>query len=177
MRAWRSSTLRTHSSRHTGFLAARIPALPGTRPALHRRTGLLQAHQRSRKAMMEASGTTAKDYQWAVFHQPNTKFPQRAASQLGFSRSRSHPAFSRRSSATPMRGCHHWPDCHPGCGQTGRPHPDGLVRFWAGSDAFDLRVTEKLPERRDKAPKTQDYIARRTEIDYATMPACAGRLR
>src|SRR5512142_324141 len=27
--------------------------------------------------LMEASGTTAKDYKWAIFHQPNTKFPQR----------------------------------------------------------------------------------------------------
>jgi len=35
----------------------------------------------------------------------------------------------------------------------------------AGSDAFDLRVADKLLERRDKALKTQDYIARRTEID------------
>ena len=36
-------------------------------------------------ALMQAAGTTAKDYKWAVFHQPNTKFPQRVASQLGFS--------------------------------------------------------------------------------------------
>jgi hydroxymethylglutaryl-CoA synthase len=36
--------------------------------------------------MMEAYGTTAKDYNWAVFHQPNTKFPQRVAGQLGFTK-------------------------------------------------------------------------------------------
>src|SRR5512136_318273 len=35
--------------------------------------------------LMQAAGTTPKDYKWAVFHQPNTKFPQRVASQLGFS--------------------------------------------------------------------------------------------
>src|SRR5512139_4059960 len=38
------------------------------------------------KHLMEASGTTAKDYRWAIFHQPNTKFPQRVAGQLGFSK-------------------------------------------------------------------------------------------
>jgi hydroxymethylglutaryl-CoA synthase len=38
----------------------------------------------------------------------------------------------------------------------------------AGSDVFDLRVTEAISERRDKAVKTQAYIARRTQIDYAT---------
>ena len=32
----------------------------------------------------------------------------------------------------------------------------------AGSDAFDIRVTERITERQKKAPYTQDYIARRT---------------
>src|SRR5512141_1591636 len=36
-------------------------------------------------AMLQSSGTTAKDYKWAVFHQPNTKFPQKVAKSLGFS--------------------------------------------------------------------------------------------
>ena len=38
----------------------------------------------------------------------------------------------------------------------------------AGSDAFLIRVTEAIHERRHRAPSTRDYIARRTEIDYAT---------
>jgi hydroxymethylglutaryl-CoA synthase len=38
----------------------------------------------------------------------------------------------------------------------------------AGSDAFDILVTQAILERRERAPKTQDYIARRTEIDYGT---------
>ena len=36
----------------------------------------------------------------------------------------------------------------------------------AGSDAFDIRVTEAINECRRRAPLTVDYIARRTEIDY-----------
>jgi hydroxymethylglutaryl-CoA synthase len=46
----------------------------------------------------------------------------------------------------------------------------------AGSDAFDITVTDKLTERRDKALKTQDYIARRTEIDYATYARFRGKI-
>jgi len=38
----------------------------------------------------------------------------------------------------------------------------------AGSDAFSLRVTDRIGDARDRAPKTRDYIARRVEIDYAT---------
>ena len=38
----------------------------------------------------------------------------------------------------------------------------------AGSDAFSLRVTDKIAERRDRAPLTKDYIARCKYVDYAT---------
>jgi hydroxymethylglutaryl-CoA synthase len=37
----------------------------------------------------------------------------------------------------------------------------------AGSDAFDLTVTERILERQRLAPLTRTYIARRTVIDYA----------
>jgi hydroxymethylglutaryl-CoA synthase len=38
----------------------------------------------------------------------------------------------------------------------------------AGSDAFSIQVTERILERRERAPSTRDYIARRKAIDYAT---------
>ena len=38
----------------------------------------------------------------------------------------------------------------------------------SGSDAFDIRVTERLEEVRGRAPSTEAYISRRTQIDYAT---------
>jgi hydroxymethylglutaryl-CoA synthase len=46
----------------------------------------------------------------------------------------------------------------------------------AGSDAFAIRVTEAIRERRDLAPRTQAYIARRTEIDYGTYVRYRGKL-
>jgi hydroxymethylglutaryl-CoA synthase len=46
----------------------------------------------------------------------------------------------------------------------------------AGSDAFKIRVTEGLLERRERAPLTSDYIARRTEIDYAMYARMRGKL-
>ena len=53
-----------------------------------------------------------------------------------------------------------------------------LVSFGsgAGSDAMDITVTDRILERRDKALKTQEYIARRTEIDYATYTRLRGKL-
>ncbi len=38
----------------------------------------------------------------------------------------------------------------------------------AGSDAFSIRVTDRIVDVQDRAPKTQEYIARRKVIDYAT---------
>ena len=47
----------------------------------------------------------------------------------------------------------------------------------AGSDAFDITVTERLLDVRDRAPKTEDYIARRVEIDYATYSRFRDKLK
>ena len=46
----------------------------------------------------------------------------------------------------------------------------------AGSDAFGILVTEKITERQNQAPQTQQYIARRTEIDYALYARMRGKL-
>ena len=129
------------------------------------------------KALMEASGTTAKDYQWAVFHQPNAKFPQRAASLLGFKPEQIAPGLLSPVIGTTYAGA-------AIIGLTAildvaKPGDHILMVSFgsgAGSDAFDITVTDKLPERRDKAPKTQDYIARRTEIDYATYARLRGKI-
>ncbi|HBG74935.1 MAG: hydroxymethylglutaryl-CoA synthase [Chloroflexi bacterium GWB2_49_20] len=129
------------------------------------------------RAMMEANGTTPADYKWAVFHQPNTKFPQRVASMLGFSKEQIEPGLlvqviGNTYAGAAMIGLTSILDiAEPGDRIL-------MVSFGsgAGSDAFDLLVTDKLPERRMSAPLTRDYIARRTEIDYATYARTRGIL-
>ncbi len=129
------------------------------------------------KALMEANGTTAKDYKWAVFHQPNTKFPQRVAGMLGFSSEQIAPGL-----LVPVIGNTYAGAALIGLTATLDMAEPGerilMVSFGsgAGSDAFDIHVTEKLLERRERAHKTQDYIARRTEIDYATYVRYRGKL-
>lgn len=129
------------------------------------------------KALMAALGTSAKDYRWAVFHQPNTKFPQRVAAMLGFTPEQIEPGL-----LVPTIG-----NTYAGASIIGLTaildvaQPGDrilLVSFGsgAGSDAFDLTVTEKLLERRDRAPFTRDYIARRTEIDYGTYVRYRGKI-
>lgn len=127
--------------------------------------------------LMEALGTTAKDYAWAIFHQPNTKFPQRVASQLGFSKEQIAPGL-----LVPVIGNTYAGAALIGLTATLDIAEPGdrilMVSFGsgAGSDAFDIVVTDRLAKRRDLANKTIDYIARRTEIDYATYVRYRGKL-
>ena len=131
----------------------------------------------SSKVLMEALGTTAKDYKWAVFHQPNTKFPQRAAQMLGFTPEQIAPGL-----LVPVIG-----NTYSGSSIIGltavldiaQPGDRILLASFgsgAGSDAFDLTVTDKITERQGKATKTQEYIAQRTEIDYATYARMRGKI-
>jgi hydroxymethylglutaryl-CoA synthase len=128
-------------------------------------------------ALMEATNTKPSDYRYAVFHQPNTKFPERVAAQLGFSKEQIAPGL-----LVPVIG-----NTYAGAAIIGLTaildiaQPGDrilMVSFGsgAGSDAFAIQVTEAINQRRDKALHTQDYIKRRTEIDYATYTRYRGKL-
>jgi hydroxymethylglutaryl-CoA synthase len=127
--------------------------------------------------LMEASGTTPKDYKWAIFHQPNVKFPQKVASQLGFSLEQITPGLLVNVIGNTYAGA-----AVIGLTATLDIAQPGdrilMVSFGsgAGSDAFDITVADKVTARQGLAPKTQEYIARRTEIDYATYARYRGKL-
>ncbi|NMB54803.1 MAG: hydroxymethylglutaryl-CoA synthase [Leptolinea sp.] len=129
------------------------------------------------KALLELSGARAEDFTYAVFHQPNAKFPQRVAGLLGFKPEQIAPGL-----LSPVIG-----NTYAGAALIGlsavldiaRPGDRVLVVSFgsgAGSDAFDIRVTDRITERQKKAPSTQDYIARRTPIDYGTYVRYRGKL-
>lgn len=129
------------------------------------------------QALMDASGTTAADYRYAVFHQPNTKFPERVAAQLGFKKEQIAPGL-----LVPIIG-----NTYAGAAIIGltaildiAEAGDRILMVsfgsGAGSDAFAIQATEAIASRRDLAPRTQDYINRRSEIDYATYTRYRGKL-
>ena len=47
----------------------------------------------------------------------------------------------------------------------------------AGSDAFSLTVTDRIEKVRNNAPKTDDYIAKKTNIDYGMYVKFRGKLK
>ncbi len=129
------------------------------------------------QSLMDAIGTTPRDYRFAVFHQPNTKFPQRAAAQLGFTPEQVQPGL-----LAPVIG-----NTYAGAALIGltavldiaQPGDRILVTSFgsgAGSDAFSIRVTDLIEARRGLATTTAEYIARRTQIDYATYTRFRGKL-
>jgi hydroxymethylglutaryl-CoA synthase len=127
--------------------------------------------------LMELLGTTAEDYDYAIFHQPNVKFPSRVAKQLGFK-----PEQVETGMLSGEIG-----NVYAGSSMTGltavldvaKPGARILLVSYgsgAGSDAFSIRTTDRLTERQGLAPSTRDYVARRTEIDYATYSRYRGKL-
>ncbi len=129
------------------------------------------------KTLLEATGTTPADYKYAVFHQPNSKFPQRVAGMLGFNKEQIAPGL-----LVPVIG-----NTYAGAAIIGLTaildiaQPGDrilMVSFGsgAGSDAFAITVTDAILERQQRAPFTQDYIARRSVIDYAQYARMRGKL-
>ncbi len=130
------------------------------------------------QTLMDMMGTTPKDYTYAVFHQPNVKFPSRAAEMLGFT-----PDQIKHGLLAGEIGNTYSGSCMIGLTATLDNAKAGdrilMVSYGsgAGSDAFDLVVTDKIEDVKRRAPSTRDYINRRTVIDYATYCRYRGKLK
>lgn len=128
--------------------------------------------------LLEALGAKPGDYAHAVLHQPNSKFPLKAGRTLGFSREQLAAGLlvndiGNTYAGSSLTGLTAVLDvAQPG-------ERIFVVSFGsgAGSDAFSLRVTDALAERRHLAPSTQTYIKRRVEIDYALYARYRKKLR
>jgi hydroxymethylglutaryl-CoA synthase len=122
------------------------------------------------KNLMDLIGTKPDDYNYAIFHQPNGKFPLRVAKMLGFSNDQVKqgllcPVIGNTYSGATMLGLASVLDiAKPGDRIFLTSYGSG-----AGSDAFDITVTkeiEKFPI--NKAPLVSQLIDKKEYIDYAT---------
>jgi 3-hydroxy-3-methylglutaryl CoA synthase len=104
---------------------------------------------------MNMMSTSATDYTYAVFHQPNVKFPSRAAQLLGFKSEQIAPGLLAGDIGNVYSG-----SCMLGLTailDNARPGDHILMVSYgsgAGSDAFDIRVTERIDRVRHLAPAT-----------------------
>jgi hydroxymethylglutaryl-CoA synthase len=130
------------------------------------------------RGLMERLQTKPEDYDYAVFHQPNGKFPVRVAGMLGFSKEQIDPGL-----VVPMIGNTYSGSCLIGLAATldvAQPGERIFVTSFgsgAGSDAFSIRVTDQIDEIRCGAPTVRDYIAKAQYLDYAVYAKHKSKLK
>jgi hydroxymethylglutaryl-CoA synthase len=130
------------------------------------------------RGLMERLGTAPDDYDYAVFHQPNGKFPVRVARTLGFSKKQIEPGL-----IVPMIGNTYSASCLIGLAATldiARPGERIFVTSFgsgAGSDAFSISVKEGIENIRCGAPSVRDLIGGAQYLDYAMYAKHKGKLR
>jgi len=128
--------------------------------------------------LLKKTNTKIEDYDYFVFHQPNAKFPLRAAKILGIPKEKVLPGL-----LTPVIG-----NTYSGASLLGlsavldiaKPGEKILLTSFgsgAGSDSFAIEVTEKIEGRVGKAPKTMDYINRKKYVSYAIYAKMRGKLK
>jgi hydroxymethylglutaryl-CoA synthase len=130
------------------------------------------------KNLMERTGMAPKDFNHAVFHMPNGKFPANAAKILGFSKEQIEPGLVVKRIGNTYSGssllglCSVLDIAKPGDRIMLTSYGSG-----AGSDAFCLTVNDRINEVRDKSPKTEHYVNRKQYIDYGTYVRLRGKLK
>jgi len=130
------------------------------------------------RGLLERLGSAPEDYDYAVFHQPNGKFPVRVAKMLGFSKKQIEPGL-----IVPLIGNTYSASCLIGLAATldiAKPGERIFVTSFgsgAGSDAFSISVNDKIEEIRCGAPSVRDYIGEAEYLDYAMYAKHKGKLR
>jgi hydroxymethylglutaryl-CoA synthase len=120
--------------------------------------------------LMELTNSKPEDYNYAVFHQPNGKFPLRVAKMLGFT-----PDQVKQGLLCPIIG-----NTYSGSSMLGlasvldiaKPGNRIFVTSYgsgAGSDAFDITVTNNIDNfPLEKAPLVSQLIEKKQYIDYSS---------
>ena len=122
------------------------------------------------KNLMEIVGTKPEDYDYAVFHQPNGKFPLKVAKMLGFTTDQVNqgllcPVIGNTYSGSSMIGLASVLDvAKPGNRIFLTSYGSG-----AGSDSFDITVTNEMKKlNKNKAPSIVELVENKEYIDYST---------
>ena len=118
--------------------------------------------------LMEKVGSKPQDYTYAIFHQPNGKFPVNVAKKLGFSLDQVKqgllvPYIGNTYSGASMIGLASVLDvAKPGDRIFMTSYGSG-----AGSDGFDITVTDQITKlSRENAPTIAQLVADKEYVDY-----------
>jgi len=121
------------------------------------------------EGLLKKTGTQIGDYDHVVLHQPNGKFPQKAAKDLGATKEQLSTGLVVTKVGNTYSGCS--PLGLSRVLDHAKPGQKILMTSFgsgAGSDSFAIEVTDEIENARDRAKKTDDYIQDKEYIDYAT---------
>ena len=120
------------------------------------------------QGILKKTNMKPEDFAYAVFHMPNGKFPRTIGKRLGFNTEQMRPGW-----IVPDVG-----NFYSGASPTGLSaafdvaKPGDLILIisfgsGAGSDAFVFKITDRIEEVRDLAPKVRDMIdTNKIYLDY-----------
>jgi len=133
----------------------------------------------SARGILEKAGLKPADFAYAVFHQPNGKFPMKVGKMLGFTEDQLTTGW-----LSPWLG-----NTYSGASPMGLTaildvaKPGDLILLTsfgsgAGSDSFIFRATGRLPEVQGLAPKTRPQLdERKIYLDYGSYAKLRGKIR
>ena len=121
-------------------------------------------------AMLEKSGMQPSDFKYAVFHQPNGKFPMRVGKKLGFTKEQMLTGWlvptlgNTYSGASPIGLTAILDVCEPGDLIFMCSYGSG-----AGSDGFIWKATDRIKEVQGMCPQTRAQLdENKIYVDYGT---------
>jgi hydroxymethylglutaryl-CoA synthase len=130
------------------------------------------------RAILEKSGMKPEDFAYAVFHQPNGKFPMKVGKMLGFAKEQLETGW-----LVPWLG-----NTYSGASPVGLTaildvaKPGDLIFMvsygsGAGSDAFIWKTADRLAEVQKLAPHTRDYLDKnQIYLDYGQYAKHRGKI-
>ncbi len=129
--------------------------------------------------MMEKMSTKPSDYDYAIFHQPNAKFPRTVAAMLKFTSEQIKPGL-----AVPRLGNTYSGAVPVGLSATldiAKPGDRIFVTSYgsgSGSDAFDITVTDAIDTKIDRkaAPGVEELLNDKVYLDYALYAKHKGKI-
>ena len=132
------------------------------------------------KAILDKSGMKPEDFTYAVFHQPNGKFPMAVGKRLGFTKEQIEQGWlcpllgNTYSGSSPMGLTAVLDVAKPGDWVLMVSYGSG-----AGSDGFIWKITDRIKDVQDLAPKTRDMLERdkKRYLDYGTYSKFRGKIR
>ncbi|MBN2715507.1 MAG: hydroxymethylglutaryl-CoA synthase [Deltaproteobacteria bacterium] len=128
--------------------------------------------------LMNETGTSADDFKYAVFHQPNYQFPVKVAASLGFPKEKVVPfiltsQIGNTYSGAALLGLAKALDQ----AEAGDRILLASYGSGAGSDAFSFTVTDRIEKIRRRGIPIDVYLKRTRLIDYAMYARYRGKLR